>query len=257
MKVFNSFNLLKLNSMKKVNRIKKISLATVCSSFMLLPGCANVDPALIDLGTQIAIQALGGNTQQSQSILAMRQMLDLSGDRASAYLSQQGSWQNVMPEDVQTYLPLLRMVDSNNYIGRVEQSMKQAASQAAYEAGPVFKQAVADISIVHVIDIIQGGSTAATDYFKQKTESALAAKFQPIITSNLQKTGFYSEYKQLLNMYNSAPISNKKPLDLENYISNKALSSLFEEMAQQESLIRQDPLGRGNQLIDQVLASGK
>lgn len=242
---------------KNMNRIKKISVAALCSNLLWLPGCANVDPALIDLGTQIAVQALGGNAQQSQEIVAMRQMLDLSGDRASSYLAQQGAWENVLPENIQPYVPILKMVDTNNYIGRVEQSMKQAAAQAAYEAGPVFKQAVADISIVNVIDIVRGGPTAATNYFKQKTESALAAKFQPIITSNLQKTGFYSNYQQLVDIYNAAPISNKKPLDLESYISNKALSSLFGEMAEQESLIRQDPIGLGNQLINSVLSAAQ
>ncbi len=245
-----------MSLVKKILMNKPVSFkaAAILISGFTISSCANIDTnALIDASTQIAVAALGQNSQQSQNVLAIKDMLSLSGDRASSYLSQMGAWNQVLPENVQQYLPVLKMLDTNNYLGSIETSMKQAASQAANEAAPVFKQAVADMTILNALDIIKGGSTAATDYFQSKTESTLRQKFTPILTSNLQKTGFYSQYQYLQNIYNAAPISNKQPLDLEGYIADKALNSMFSEMSKQEQLIRQDPLGRGSQLINTVL----
>ena len=103
------------------------------------------------------------------------------------------------------------------------------------------------------MDVAAGGETAATDYFRGQTEAQLRERFQPIIRSNLEKTGFYSQYKSMLDAYNALPLTSKPSLDIEADLMNQSLNALFGRMAAEEKLIREAPLARGSAMINAVL----
>ena len=50
--------------------------------------------------------------------------------------------------------------------------MNRAAEQAAPKARPIFEDAVKKMSFEDAQKILNGGNTAATDYFKTKTSSS-------------------------------------------------------------------------------------
>ncbi len=223
----------------------------------LLGGCSglSVEKAL---QTGLAInQALLDNSEASYS-QAVKETLELSSTRAAQALSQPGGYSGnpafkiTMPEQLDTVTSTLRAFGLNRQIDEIELLMNQGAEAAAVEAKAVFIDAVRQMTISDALGIIQGSDTAATEYFESKTENILRQRYQPIIESHLSKVGFYNEYRQFLTAYNRLPIADKPELGLQQHVLRESLDGLFAQVAKEEALIRQDPVGKGSAFLGSV-----
>jgi hypothetical protein len=157
-----------------------------------------------------------------------------------------------LPEAVQPVATRLRQFGLGGQVDRIEALMNQGAEHAAREAKAVFINAVRGMTVTDAMAIVRGGNTAATDYFRQRTEADLRQRYLPIIKSNLQQVGFYNQYQQLLTAYKRLPLADKPDLDLEQHVLTQSLSALFTQVGEEEKAIRQDPLGRGSAAIAAV-----
>jgi hypothetical protein len=146
----------------------------------------------------------------------------------------------------------VRQFGLGGQVDRIEALMNQGAERAAIEAKAIFIKAVRAMSIADAMAIVRGGNTAATDYFRQRTEAELRQTYLPIIKSNLQQVGFYSQYQQLLTAYQRLPVADKPDLDLEQHVLTQSLNALFTQVGEEEKAIRKDPLGRGSSAIATV-----
>jgi len=223
---------------------------------LVLAGCQNMEAVSpwVDVGNQIAKNA--GYDTDSRLARGIKDVLYTSTDRASNALSQSGAFHMPLPASVQPLAKSLRQYGLGSYVDQLELAMNRGAEQAAAEAAPVFKQAITGMSVNDALGIVRGSDTAATDYFRGHTESALRARYQPIVEANLRKTGFYDQYKSMLAVYNKLPIANKPSVDLERYVIDSSMSTLFGRIGQEEALIRKDPVARGSVLIGQVFGEG-
>lgn len=223
----------------------------------LLSGCANNEAfnQWFGLGTQVASNMGYGESAQMAS--GIKQALELGSQRASTQLSvvngyKASGYPLSLPSTLQPVANTLRKAGMGSYVDRVEVAMNRGAEQAAAEAAPVFQQAIRNMTISDAVAIIGGGETAATDYFRGQTEASLRQRFQPIIKENLEKTGFYSQYKSMLDVYNALPLTSKPSLDVEEHLMGQSLNALFGRMAAEEKLIREAPIARGSALIGSV-----
>ena len=237
--------------------MKKIYLIGALAGSVSLSACQNIGnlQSVMDLGMQVASAAGYGN--QANMAVALKEMLTLSSDRASTYLSSANVWNMLLPDSAKNVVTTLRAVGMGSYIDKVQGTMNQGAALAAQEAKPIFAAAVRDMSVVDALSIWQGGDTAATQYFRGKTEVALRAKFQPIVQTSLKQTGYYNQYQTLINAYNAIPLTSKPNLDLETYVLNKTLDGMFAKMANEETLIRKNPAQRGTVAIQGILGTIK
>jgi len=221
-----------------------------------LAACNATIPEIMQTSADVAGAA--GYNNQATLVRALKDALELSSGRAATSLSAAGGYSNnplyriALPEKFQPIASKLRQVGMGSQIDKVEALMNQGAEKAAVEAKDVFITAVRNMSVTDALGIVRGGSTAATDYFRAQTEANLRQRYLPIIQDNLQKIGFYTQYKSLLNTYNQLPLANKPNLDLEQQVLDQSLNGLFKEVGLQEQLIRKDPIGRGSQLIGSV-----
>ena len=237
--------------------MKKIYLIGALAGSVSLSACQNMGnlQSVMDLGMQVASAAGYGN--QANMAVALKEMLTLSSDRASTYLSSANVWNVLLPDSAKNVVTTLRAVGMGSYIDKVQGTMNQGAALAAQEAKPIFAAAVRDMSVVDALSIWKGGDTAATQYFRGKTEAALRAKFQPIVQTSLKQTGYYNQYQTLINAYNAIPLTSKPNLDLETYVLNKTLDGMFAKMANEETLIRKNPAQRGTVAIQGILGTIK
>jgi hypothetical protein len=226
-------------------------------SFSLLGGCAELSlEQALQTGLEVS-QALSQNSEQSYS-QAIKETLELSSTRAAQSLSEPGGYSGnpaykiAMPEQLDAITSTLRTFGLNKQVDEIEQLMNQGAEAAATEAKAVFIDAVKQMSISDALGIIQGSDTAATEYFESKTENILRQRYQPIIESHLSKVGFYQEYQGFLTTYNKLPIANKPELDLQQHVLRESLAGLFSQVAKEEALIRQDPIGKGSAFLGSV-----
>ncbi|WP_206606647.1 DUF4197 domain-containing protein [Steroidobacter cummioxidans] len=199
-----------------------------------------------------------GTSSQSGLSRAIKESLELSSTRAADLLSQTGGYQNSslyrirLPEPVQPIASRLRQFGLGGQVDQIEKLMNQGAERAAVEAKEVFIGAVRSMTIADAMGIVRGSNTAATDYFRQNTETQLRQKYLPIIQSNLQQIGFYNQYQQLLTAYKQLPLTNKPDLDLEQHVLTQSLNALFTQVGEEEKAIRKDPIGRGSSAIAAV-----
>lgn len=160
----------------------------------------------------------------------------------------------LLPEKLQKMDKALRLVGFGPQIDDFVVSMNRSAEQAAPLAKPIFKEAVTEMSFEDGQKILNGGDSAATDYFKEKTKGKLAEAFKPKVTEAMDQVGVASQYKSLVGQYTSLPFVNAEQFDLDNYVVGKSLDGLFHTLAQEEQKIRADPAARVTDLLKEVFA---
>lgn len=158
----------------------------------------------------------------------------------------------LLPEKLQRMDKALRMVGFGPQIDEFVVSMNRSAEQAAPLAKPIFKEAVTEMTFEDGEKILNGGDTAATDYFKEKTKGKLTEAFKPKVTQAMDQVGVAAQYKSLVGQYTSLPFVNAEQFDLDNYVVGKSLDGLFHTLAQEEQKIRTNPAARVTDLLKEV-----
>jgi hypothetical protein len=131
--------------------------------------------------------------------------------------------------------------------------MNRAAEKAAPKAKPVFVKAIKDMTLQDAGKILNGGDTAATDYFRTKTSSYLFDAFKPEISSSMKEVGVAQQYKAVTERYLSLiPFGSLDSFDLDQYVTNKALAGLFVMLGQEEKKIRTNPTARTTEILKKV-----
>ncbi|HSG28234.1 MAG TPA: DUF4197 domain-containing protein, partial [Candidatus Krumholzibacterium sp.] len=163
-----------------------------------------------------------------------------------------------MPEQLSSVASTMRQAGFGGQVDELETGMNRAAELAAGEAREIFWDAITGMSIADAFGILRGHSTAATDYFRERTESTLRARFHPVIERKMEEVGLSRLYGQISNTYNGLPVPGKTDLiDLDEYVTGRALDGLFKVLAREEEKIRQDPMARTTALLRRVFGGDR
>ena len=57
---------------------------------------------------------------------------------------------------------------------------------------------------------------------------------KPVISSSLDKVGATKAYKDMMSSFTSLPFASAQSLDLDNYVTDKALGGLFLKVGEEE-----------------------
>ncbi len=157
-----------------------------------------------------------------------------------------------MPQELDKPASLLRKLGQGRKVDDFETRLNRAAKQAVKQATPVFTSAIENMSIEDALTIMQGQDDAATTYFRSRTETALRDRFMPIISDATGKTGLTSAYKSLSKMINTMDPGNQYTVDIDHYVLDRSMDALFDRIAIEEKLIREQPLKRSTELMQTV-----
>lgn len=171
-----------------------------------------------------------------------------------------------MPDGLLTAEKALRNLGQNQLADEFVTAMNRAAEQAVPEAGAVLADAVKEMTIADAKSILLGTNNAATQYFRRTSITNLQARLQPIVKDATEKAGVTAAYKRMVDKIGGGAASfGLKGLgsnllgiqvpDLDSYITTKALDGLFLKIAEQEKLIRANPVARTTDLLRQVFGS--
>jgi len=158
----------------------------------------------------------------------------------------------LMPEKLRTLEKGLRAVGYGPAVDEFVLSMNRAAERAAPEAKAIFWDAILEMSFEDARQILAGGDTAATDYFRHKTTDKLAAAFTPIVEEAMDEVGVTRQYNELIGRARAIPFLKTELLDINEYVVAKALDGLFHVLGEEEQKIRQDPAARVTELLKEV-----
>lgn len=160
----------------------------------------------------------------------------------------------LLPEGIRKTEPALRKIGLGPKLDEFTLSMNRAAEKAAPQAADIFSSAIADMSFDDVQKIYKGGNTAATEYLKGKTSAKLLAQFQPVVGKAMEEYAVTKKFEEIAGRARTLPLVGKftGSVDINKYVSSKALEGLFKVLAQQEEKIRTDPSARATALLKEV-----
>jgi len=158
----------------------------------------------------------------------------------------------LMPEKLKTLETGLRAVGYGPKIDEFVLSMNRAAETAAPQAKQIFFDAIGKMSFDDARKILNGGDTAATEFFKSKTTPQLTAAFRPPVSKSMNEVGVTRQYKDLVSRFEAIPFARSQTFDLDGYVVDKGLSGLFHVLGEQEKQIRTNPSARVTDLLKQV-----
>lgn len=161
-----------------------------------------------------------------------------------------------MPEKLQTVETALRKLKQDKIADEFVLSMNRAAEKAVPKAMTIFSSAIKTMSIEDAYGILQGPDNAATEYLKKTSGSQLHQQFLPIVKQATNNVGVTENYKALIdNLGMMSKLIDVESLDVDKYVTDKAVSGLFNLVANEEKLIRADPAARTTDLLKKVFSS--
>jgi hypothetical protein len=201
----------------------------------------------------------GSSAGQGDTAAGLKEALAVGTGNAVQSLSKPDGYLSdaavkiLLPGKLQTAAEVLKKAGYQKEVDELILSMNRAAESAAPKAKPIFEGAVKNISFEDSRKILNGGNTAATDYFKSKTSSQLTEAFKPAVSDSMNQVGATRAYKALTDRYTSMiPFGKADSFDLDNYVTQKSVDGLFVKIGQEEAKIRTNPAAQTTELLKQV-----
>jgi hypothetical protein len=158
-----------------------------------------------------------------------------------------------LPPEAQKIENTLRNIGLDNMVDKAILSINRGAEDAAGFATPIFIDAIKSMTLNDAINLVRGGDTSATHFFREKTTAKLIAAFRPVIQSSLDKVDATKYYGDMISRYNSFPTTfNKLNPDLTGYVTLRATDALFNLIAKEEKNIRENPGARTTDILKKV-----
>ena len=200
----------------------------------------------------------GGDLTEGEIVKGLKEALEIGTDNAVKMVSRKNGYYDnpeiriPLPESVRKVETVLRGVGFGSQVDAFDLSMNRAAEQAAPEAKALFVETIKQMSFADARKILEGEDNAATLYFKEKTEKQLSQTFKPIVHSSMSEVGVTRSYQDLNTKVQSIPFAGNINMDLDQYVTDRALDGLFLMLAEEERKIRQDPVARVTDLLKEV-----
>jgi len=162
-----------------------------------------------------------------------------------------------LPDSIQNADRTMRKLGLGKYSEELITSMNRAAEAAVPEAKALLVSAIKKMTVDDAKGILTGSDDAATRYFRKNTETALSAKFKPIIGIAMKKVKLAETYDRFASKGARLGLLDERDAQLDEYITRKAMDGLFLIMAEQEKAIREHPLEATGDLAKKIFAAIK
>jgi len=231
--------------------MRSIRIQIIAVAALLVTGC-------LSSGTLDKILRDDGELDESTVVAGLKEALRIGTERSTASTSKlDGFYGNALirialPEQYAGVARTLRNIGLGSYVDDFERSMNRAAERASGEAIDIFWSAITQMSISDAFGILNGGETAATDYFRRNTSRSLASRFQPIVREKMEEVGVYNIYNDLVAKYNQLPIDKPEAVDIDVYVTTRTVDGIFSVLEEEEKRIREDPAARTTALLRKV-----
>jgi len=133
--------------------------------------------------------------------------------------------------------------------------MNRAAEAAVPQAKPLLIDAAKKMTVQDAKGILTGGPDSATQYFKRATSEPLAQKFKPIVRKAMAKVKLAEAYNEIAASGAKFGLVKREDVNLEDYVTRKALDGLFVGIADEEKKIRENPAAAASSIVKKVFGA--
>ena len=162
-----------------------------------------------------------------------------------------------LPKILEQARPLLQMTGKAQKLDELVVQMNHAAEAAVPMAKPLLLDAVKSMSVTDAKNILTGGETSVTDFFRDKTSAKLAVQFLPIVKKVTDRSKLSTQYNSTMALAPTMGLIQEDQKTVEGYVTKRALDGLYTMIGEEEKAIRADPLGAGSKLIGKVFGAIK
>lgn len=214
-----------------------------------------------DVGSKVESVKGGTGLSEDEVGAGLKEALTQGVEKGVAQLSQADGYfkdpqiKIPMPDEAKKVETKLRKLGQGEKVDEAILSMNRAAEDAASSAKDLFVSAIKGMTINDAMNILKGDDDAATNYLRKSTNSALVEKFRPIIKISLDKVGATKHWETVFSTYNKVPFVDKVNPNLEEYVTDKAITGLFIQVAKEELQIRKNPASRSTDLLKKVFGN--
>ncbi|HOY23931.1 MAG TPA: DUF4197 domain-containing protein [Cellvibrio sp.] len=229
---------------------KKLILRAIFSLALIGPSSLAVALSLNDLSSQDAK-------------VGLKAALEKGSMAAVAKLGVENGFMNndkvkiKLPAKFDKARAILKMTGQSKKIDELEVSMNRAAEAAVPLAKPLLVNAIKSMTVTDAKNILSGGETSVTDFFREKTASALNAKFLPLVKGVTDKAQLAKNYNSVMSQAQKYGVVGEQEASVEAYVTKRATDGLYLMIAEEEKAIRQDPIGAGSKILSKVFGALK
>ena len=221
-----------------------ISLFVVSSCDVLKEAAGTIlsEPSIDEIGRGLK-EALTNGITKGANALSVK-----DGYFKSAY-------KILLPPEARKVTEKLKNVPGfTNLENELLEKINRGAEDAAKEAGPIFLNAIRQMTFQDATNILMGVDNSATDFLNRTTSQQLYEKFNPKIVASLDKIGANNLWRKAANAYNNIPLVADVNNDLDDYVTKEALKGLFGKVGEEEKNIRRNRSSRTSELLRKVFA---
>lgn len=228
---------------------------------------------LMQLASQYPTTSLPGlGVSNAENVSGLKSSLNVGIEKAVGTLGVENGFfkdtalKLLLPKEAQPIIDNVKLIPGGQaLVDKAVLSLNRSAEDAVKEAAPIFKTAISNMSITDAVGILFGKENAATEYLRKSTYSQLKAAFAPKIQASLDKplvanVSTTKTWTTLTSTYNQVAgttvgsIAGLKTVNvnLQDYVTEKALDALFVKVAAEEKAIRTNPTARINDILKKV-----
>lgn len=246
--------------------MRKVVLSLVFIVSVLFAGCSEL---------MKVIQSAGVPLTEEEVINGLKEALIIGAQNSAKKLAAENGYYGdelvkiLLPEEARIIVDnISRIPGGEKLVEDVILRINRAAEDAAKEVAPIFVGSIKQMTVRDAFNILNGADNAATDYLRKTTYNELYSLYRPKIQVATEKkivAGISTKesWETLTGKWNSVAnsvagkIAGLKPVntDLDDYLTNKALSGIFLKVEQEEYKIRKDVSARVTPLLQRVFGS--
>jgi hypothetical protein len=240
---------------------------SIIAVILLLSGCAEV-VNLLQSGSP-------GPITEGEVASGLKEALITGVRNAAKQLAAENGYYGdaavkiLLPDEAKVIIDnISKLPGGDKMVQDVVLRINRAAEDAAKEVAPIFVNSVEQMTIKDAFNILNGADNAATGYLRTTTYNDLYALYKPKIKTSTEKkiignistkdswVTLTSKWNSLANSV-AGRLSSLKPVnvDLDDYLTNRALNGMFLKVEQEELKIRKDVSARVTPILKRVFGS--
>ena len=215
---------------------------------------------LLNKAKEVVNTSKTGSLGNDEIIAGLKEALANGTQKGTAFLSKENGFfgneaiKILLPPEAVKVENTLRKVGLGKQVDDAILTINRGAEEATKQATPIFVNAIKQMTVTDALGILRGADTAATGFLRKSTTNSLSVAFRPVIEASLEKTGATKNWTTIINAYNKFSLQKINP-DLTGYVTDKALTALFTQIAMEEKNIRKDPIARTSDLLKKVFSN--
>lgn len=235
-----------------------------------------------DLTAEEVVDTMTGGVLSTEMITAaFKEALKIGVEYAVNTLGQEGGFMDnpatmiPLPPPFSQMESMLRTAGAGDMLDDFILSMNRAAAKAAPQTAGIFISSIDKMSFNKAMDILMMDGSPATDYFKLHTREELRILITPIVIEEMKRNDVYKFYNAVSKVANPMAKTMQKGanfmgmakklgfkkfipeegVNLDDYVTQYTIDGIFFMIAEQEKLIRTNPVHQTSARLRKVFGS--